>query len=118
MDIDFHMPSVNIYIQCAIRVTLAKHPITIGGHAQLFDFFLEGVNLFLGFLQSAHKFFVLFFSLRQLLQRLVILAFQRLVVRNRFLQVPHQTLRIVLDESDSLLQVFNFYIVLSEFALK
>ena len=54
----------------------------------------------------------------QLLERLVVLAFQRLIVTNRLLQVPYETLRVVLDDPDPLLQVFDFYLVLGEFALE
>jgi hypothetical protein len=70
------MAPVYIHIERAIRIALAKHPITIGRHAQLLDLFFEGVDLVLGLLQGSDEPFVLFLPLRQLLQGLMVLAFQ------------------------------------------
>jgi hypothetical protein len=103
MDIDFQMSPVNVNVQRAISVSLAKDPIAIRGHAELFDFLLEGVDLFLRLLQSVYELLVLLFPLRQLLQRLMVFPFQRLVVANRFLQVSYQTLGVVFDDPNSLL---------------
>src|SRR5437764_11094660 len=112
------MPPINIHIERAISVTLTKHTIAIGGHAQLLYFFLESVDLLLRLLQGTHQPLVLFFPLGQLLERLVVLAFQRFIMTNRFLQVPYKTLRVMLDSPDSLLQVFDFYLILGKFALE
>src|SRR4051794_38586876 len=97
------MPPINVNVQRAVSVSLTKDPIAIRGHTELFDFLLEGVDLLLGLLQSAYKLLVLFFPLGQLLQRLMILPFQRLIVANCLLQVSYQTLGIVLNDPNSLL---------------
>src|SRR4030095_13152323 len=97
------MPPVNVNVQRAVSVSLTEDPIAIRGHTELFDFLLEGVDLLLGLLQSSYKLLVLFFPLCQLLQRLMILPFQRLIVANRIFAVAYQTLGIMLNDPDSLL---------------
>jgi hypothetical protein len=59
-----------------------------------------------------------FFSLRELLQGLVVLAFQCFVMTDGLFQVPYETLRLVLDDPDALLQILDLNLVLGEFALE
>ena len=63
MDIHFQMPPVHVHVKRAIRIALAKYPITIGGHAQLLNLFLERADLLFRLLQGPNQFFVLFFPL-------------------------------------------------------
>ena len=75
MNIDFQMPPINVNVQRAISVALAKDPIAIRGLAELFDFLLEGVDLLLRLLQRTYELLVLLFPLRHLLQRLMVIPF-------------------------------------------
>ena len=114
--IDAQMPAIQVQVDGAVLVALSENTVAIGGRAQLLDFLLQGADILLRFPERVHELLVLAPPLPQLFNDLMVLALQGFVMTQRFLQVPFNVLRIVLDVANLFPQLLDFQLILYQLA--